>query len=135
MNEAALAAFLDRPHLAVIATTRRDGAPHAVPVWYRHDGSRILVWTGRDRAWVRHLLRDPRVAMTIGEPGAPFGAVLISGDASFHEGEHWIAEEIRRITARYIPADEVAPYIERWSGLAGMVAIIPSRIRSWGAGS
>jgi PPOX class probable F420-dependent enzyme len=134
MNEAELAAFLERPHLAVVATTRRDGAPHAVPVWYRYDGERVLIWTSDERAWVKHLKRDSRVAVTIGETAAPFGAVLIDGIASYHDGEAWIAEEIRAITVRYIPGGEVDAYIERWSGLGGMVAITPERIVSWGSG-
>lgn len=134
MNEAELTAFLERPHLAVVATRRRDGSPHSVPVWYRYDGGRILVWTSDERAWVKHLKRDARVAVTIGEAAAPFGAVLIDGTASYHEGEAWIAEEIRAITERYIPADEVDAYIERWSDLGGMVAIAPERVVSWGSG-
>lgn len=134
MNEADLAAFLGRPHLAVVATTRRDGAPHAVPVWYRYDGGRVLVWTSDERAWVKHLERDARVAVTIGEAVAPFGAVLIAGTARYHEGEAWIAAEIRAITERYIPAGEVDAYIERWSDLGGMVAITLERVVSWGSG-
>ncbi len=134
MNESELAAFLARPLLAVVATTRRDGRPHSVPVWYRYDGARVLIWTGRDRAWVQHLLRDPRISVTIGEAAAPFGAALISGTAAYHEGEDWIAEEVRRITARYIPADEVEPYIERWPSLDGMVVVEPETVRSWGRG-
>ena len=134
MNRDELAAFLDRPLLAVIATTRRDGAPHAVPVWYSYDGERVLIWTGRDRAWVQHLLRDPRISVTIAEERFPFGAVLISGSATFHEGEDWIVDEIRRITARYRPADEAERYIERWSSVGGMVVVTPERVRSWGGG-
>ena len=118
----------------MVATTRRDGRPHAVPVWYRYDGERVLVWTSDERAWVKHLRRDARVSVTIGEATAPFGAVLIDGTASYHEGEPWIAEEIRAITERYIPVGEVDAYIERWADLGGMVAIKPDRVVSWGSG-
>ena len=134
MNQDELAAFLDRPHLAVVATTRKNGQPHSVPVWYRYDGARILVWSGRDRAWVQHILRDPRISVSVGEASVPFGAAVLTGTANYHEGEGWIAEEIRAITRRYIPADEVEPYIERWSSLGGMVAITPQRVVSWGSG-
>ncbi len=134
MNQDELAAFLDRPHLAVVATTRTDGQPHSVPVWYRYDGVRVLVWSGRDRAWVQHILRDPRISVSVGEAGVPFGAAVLTGTATYHEGEDWIAEEIRAITRRYIPADEVEPYIERWASLDGMVAITPERVVSWGSG-
>ncbi len=105
-----------------------------MPVWYRFDGSRLLVWTGADRAWVRHLQRDARVSVTIGEEREPFSAALFRGTASFHEGEDWIADEIRLIAERYMPAAEVDAYIERWSGLDGMVVIEPERTVSWGTG-
>lgn len=70
--------------------------------------------------------------MTIAQAEAPFAAALISGAAAYHEGEQWIDEEIRRITARYLTAQEVAPYIERWSDLRGMVTVQPEAVRSWG---
>ena len=134
MNQSELGAFLGHPHLAVVATTRRDGTPHSVPVWYRYDGARILVWSGRDRAWVRHVLRDSRISVSIAEAGSPFGAVLISGTASYHEHEDWIAGEIRAIAARYLPADEVEAYLAQWSSLTGMVAISLDRVVSWERG-
>ncbi|MBO0730900.1 MAG: pyridoxamine 5'-phosphate oxidase family protein, partial [Acidimicrobiaceae bacterium] len=60
-------AFLERsapPLVGVIGTTRSDGAPHVVPVWYRWDGTAIHVWTGEDRRWVRNLRREPRAAFS-----------------------------------------------------------------------
>lgn len=50
MNAVELADCFRQPPIAVVSTTKRDGSPHAVPVWYRHDGERPLIWTARDRA-------------------------------------------------------------------------------------
>lgn len=128
------AAFLERPLCAVVSTLRADGSPSGVPVWYRWDGSKLLVWSGEDRAWVRHLLRDPRVAVTIAEHGEPYGAVLMRGTARVASGRD--AEtfaEIRRICARYVEADEVDETIDAYETGSphAIVTVEPDWIGGW----
>jgi predicted pyridoxine 5'-phosphate oxidase superfamily flavin-nucleotide-binding protein len=67
MSAAELEAFLAQTFptpLGVIATLRRDGSPHIVPVWFRWDKGAVTIWTTETRAWVRNLLNDPRVAFS-----------------------------------------------------------------------
>ena len=133
MNEGDLSAFLARPLTAVIGTLARDGAPHAVPVWYRFDGHAFTIWTDEQRAWVRQLRRDPRCALTVAEHEPPFGAVLVRGRAEIATGAD-TAPEIRRIAERYVEADEVDAYIDSFRMLHTIVTVIPQVMRSWGRG-
>lgn len=127
-------AFLERPLCAVVSTLRADGAPSGVPVWYRWDGSRVLIWSDEDRAWVRNLLRDPRVAVTIAEHAEPYGAVLMRGAATVASGrgEQTFAE-VRRICARYVPAEQVEETIAEYdSGNPhAIVTVEPDWIGGW----
>lgn len=134
MNDAELARFLDRPLTAVVSTTGREGAPHAVPVWYRFDGESLRVWTGERRVWVRNVLRDPRASVTVAEAEAPFAAALLRCTATVATGESWIADEVRRITERYVPAAQVDAYLEQWDELQTVVTFLPERTVSWARG-
>ncbi|MGH2615992.1 MAG: pyridoxamine 5'-phosphate oxidase family protein [Thermomicrobiales bacterium] len=129
-----ITAFLDASparHVGVVATVRGDGAPHLVLVWYWYDGAAVHIWTGEDRAWVRQLRRDPRVAFSVQEQSAPFAAVIIRGTADVLPAD---AAIVRRITERYIPAADVDAYMETWSVLQTIVKITPRDIRAWGRG-
>ena len=43
------------------ATTRRDGRPHVVPVWFVLEGDDLLITTGSKSVKGRAVLREPRV--------------------------------------------------------------------------
>jgi hypothetical protein len=89
------------------------------------------VWTGERRVWVRNVLRDQRASVTVAETEAPFAAALLRCSAT---GESWIADEVRRITERYVPAAEVDAYLEQWDELQTVVTFLPERTVSWGRG-
>jgi PPOX class probable F420-dependent enzyme len=131
-------AFLDRelPGLiGTVATLRRDGSPHVVPVWYRYDGERVHIWTIDTRAWVKQLRRDPRVAFSVQEDREPFAAVLMRGTAQVVTGDdEGISAEIRRITRRYIEEPAVESYIANWLHLRTIVSITPTKLTAWGRG-
>jgi len=57
--------FLRRPNAAVIASLRRDGAPHTVATWYDWDDGRVLLNMDESRLRLRFMRRDPRVALTV----------------------------------------------------------------------
>lgn len=127
-------AFLARPLTAVISTMSANAAPLAVPVWYRFDGTRVTIWTGTARRWVRNLVARSACALTVQEHEPPYGAVLMRGLAEVVSGEGWIDEEIRRITARYIAAAELDDYIARFDDLQTIVIVRPQTLRAWGQG-
>lgn len=129
-----LQAFLDRPLLAIVSTVSRSGAPHAVPVWYRYDSEQVTIWTTTTRQWVKNVLADPRVAVTVAEDLHPFMAATMRGSAELVEDADWVDAEIRAIVARYIEADEVEAYCAAWPQLRTMFVLRPERVNAWGRG-
>ena len=119
--------------LACIATNDRNGYPLVIPVWYRWDGERILVWSLESRAWVQNVLRDPRVGLSIQDQNTDSLAVMMRGNASVETSDDSsIDEEILRITRRYVPETEVADYVETWKHLRTMVSMEPKKLFVWG---
>jgi PPOX class probable F420-dependent enzyme len=135
MEQDEINVFLDQENPAlvgVVATTRADGSPHVVPVWYRWDGHAVRVWTHEERLWVRNLRRDPRIAFSVQESKPPFGAVTMRGQAEI--GTAVTEDEIRRITCRYLTEDELDAYVAEWSHLRSIVSIHPAAIQAWTRG-
>jgi PPOX class probable F420-dependent enzyme len=138
MNEAELEAFLAQTFptpLGVIATLRRDGSPHAIPVWFRWNSGVVTIWTTETRVWVRNVLSDPRVAFSVQTFEEPYPAVMMRGDAVVATAHDAAAvEQIRAIARRYLASEDVDGYVARWSNLRTIVTITPEHIVSWSAG-
>jgi PPOX class probable F420-dependent enzyme len=129
-----LSGFLDAspPLVGIVATLRRSGAPHAVPVWYRWDGSAITIWSDDERAWVRNARRDPRVAFTVASSEPPYPAAVFHGRAVLVEGEQEpILAEVERIVARYLAEEEIHPFVGRYPGPHLIVRIEPDLVHRW----
>ena len=138
MDETELETFLAQTFptpLGVIATLRRDGSPHAVPVWFRWNSGAVTIWTTETRVWVRNLLRDPRVAFSVQTFEEPYPAVMMRGEAvvaTAHDAAS--VEQIRAIARRYLAPEDVEDYVARWSELRTIVTITPDHVVSWSAG-
>ncbi len=94
------------PRPAILATTRRDGRPHAVPVWYAVDGHTIVFNTGEDTLKGRTLRRDPRLAMCIDDDAPPFSFVAIEGEAEISEDPDELRKWATILGGRYMGADK-----------------------------
>ncbi|WP_116044174.1 TIGR03618 family F420-dependent PPOX class oxidoreductase [Amycolatopsis palatopharyngis] len=138
MHEAELEAFLAQTFptpLGVIATLRRDGSPHVVPVWFRWDSGLVHLWTTENRVWVRNLLRDKRAAFSVQTFEDPYPAVMIRGEATARTADDvTTVEQAQAISRRYLPPDDVEAYVARWSDLRTIVTIVPDHIVSWSVG-
>src|SRR5881397_2013807 len=66
--------LLRRPNPAVMATLAKDGRPVTVATWYllEPDGD-VLLNLDSERVRLRHLRRDPRIALTVLD-GADWGS-------------------------------------------------------------
>ena len=97
--------FLDVPRIAYLSTIDNHGYPHTVPVWFSPDGETLIFNSGKNRARLKHILTNPKVAVTIGgNIGDPEG-YLIKGDGAIEDDLSHI--KLEQITRRYIP-DESA---------------------------
>lgn len=97
---AELVAFLERPHAAVIATVRSDGAPYTAATWYDWDDGRILVNMDFERLRLSHMRREPRVAVTVLDLGDWYRAVTVLGRVVELRDDEELAD-IDRLSQRY----------------------------------
>jgi PPOX class probable F420-dependent enzyme len=70
---------LDGTPIAHLASTLPDGSPHSVPLWIGTVGDRVAFLTGPGSRKARNLRRDPRVAISLTPPDAPFTPVVLRG--------------------------------------------------------
>lgn len=63
-----------------LATTRPDGRPHLVPVWFLWDGRTILVFSKPDQK-IRNLRRNKNVMLSLDDTHDGADVVLVEGEA------------------------------------------------------
>jgi PPOX class probable F420-dependent enzyme len=61
------------------ATTRLDGRPHVVPVWFVLDGDDLVFNTGADTIKGRSQLRTGWAFLCVDDESPPFSFVTVSG--------------------------------------------------------
>ncbi|MFE2219380.1 pyridoxamine 5'-phosphate oxidase family protein [Streptomyces canus] len=123
--------FLAEPHIAALAVDAGEGrAPLALPIWYQYTpGGDIWIMTGRDsrkheliRAAGRFSLLVDRVEPTIR---------YVSVEGPVVDTRPGTVEDLREISARYLPAEKVDGYVEFASKNHGEQVIIRLRPERW----
>lgn len=66
---------------AHLSTTRKDGSPHVMPVWFVMDGDKPVFTTGADTVKGKNILRNPEVCISVDDPNPPYSFVQIRGTA------------------------------------------------------
>ena len=123
-------AFLQDPvRPALLGTTRADGRPHVMPIWYAVDlpseptGEVTLVWnTGADTVKGRNIRRDGRVSLCVQDDRPPFSFVTLSGTARWSDDLPDVRAWAARIGARYMGADRADEYGTR-NGVPGELVV------------
>jgi PPOX class probable F420-dependent enzyme len=96
-------ALLQQPFIAQFVTLMPDGAPQATPVWVdvEADGRHVLVNTAEGRIKAKNAGHDPRVALTVLDPGNPYRFVTLRGRIveRRHEGAD---EQIDALAKKYL---------------------------------
>ncbi|MEI2776138.1 MAG: PPOX class F420-dependent oxidoreductase [Tetrasphaera sp.] len=125
-----LAAVPARP--AILATVRKDGRPHAAPIWYdvEPDGS-LIFNTGAQTVKGRNLRRTGRAVLTVQDDHAPFSFVTVEGDVELVDDPAQVRTTAARIGGRYMGADLAEQYGER-NGVPGelLVRLRPAHVVS-----
>jgi PPOX class probable F420-dependent enzyme len=134
MSPAEWLAFLQDPvRPALLGTTRADGRPHVMPIWYAVDveGDDVtVVWnTGADTVKGRNIRRDGRVSLCVQDDRPPFSFVTLSGTARWSDDLPDVREWAGRIGARYMGEDRADEYGTR-NGVPGelVVRLTPSSV-------
>ena len=71
--------LLDKPTFAHLATIRPDGSPQSSVMWFDWDGERIRMTHTKTRQKFRNIAGEPRVALSIPEPGNPYRFLEVRG--------------------------------------------------------
>jgi PPOX class probable F420-dependent enzyme len=123
-----LSRFLSLPNRCVVATLRADGSPHTAATWYTWtERQALLLNMDVSRVRLKHLRRDPRVALTIFSADDWYSHVSLSGSVAEIRHDADLAD-IDEMSMRY----DQRPYADRdrdrWTAV---VAI--DRWHAWGS--
>lgn len=112
---------------AKVATTRRDGRPHVVPVWFVLDGQELVFATPSDSIKARTLRRNPRVSVCVDVQEPPFEFVVIDGAATLTEDPAAVAAGYGKIAARYGSSCDTEPTGDPYDRGAGVLVRVAPR--------
>ena len=73
--------FLRGPHVAALATVRRNGRPHVTPVWYEFDGREFTISTFRETQKAKNIAAKGFAALTVFSEAFPYLQVTVEGMA------------------------------------------------------
>jgi len=121
--------LLGQARTGKLATVRKDGRPHVVPVWYELDGYKLIFTTGEKSIKAANIRRDPRVCICVDDETPPFAFMQIEGIADLSANIYELLFWATRIGGRYMGADLAEAYGKR-NGVEGElpVRITPTRI-------
>jgi PPOX class probable F420-dependent enzyme len=105
-----------------LATTRRDGRPHVVPIWFVLDGDDIVFNTGADSVKGRSLVRTGWASLCVDDERPPFAFVTVSGSVTISTDLDDMVVWSTRIAARYV-GDELAEQYGRRNAVAGELLV------------
>lgn len=96
-----------------LATTRRDGRPHVVPVWFVMDGEDLVFTTSRETLKGRAIRRDGRAALCVDDERMPYAFVLVEGETTVAENPDDLLGWTTRIARRYVGEEKAEEYGRR----------------------
>jgi PPOX class probable F420-dependent enzyme len=96
-----------------LATTRRDGRPHVVPIWFLLDGDDIVFTTGEHSVKGRALQRDGLAALCVDDERAPYAFVTVTGTVTITRDSDDLLRWATAIGGRYMGADRAEEFGRR----------------------
>jgi PPOX class probable F420-dependent enzyme len=121
-----------------LATIKKDGSSHIVPIWFVLDrgnkksseGDDIIFTTNSTSVKAKNIQRDNRVSICVDDQTPPFSFVTVHGTAKIH---HYKQDELFRLASkiaqRYMGKDNAEDYGRRNSTQGEvLVRIKPTRI-------
>jgi PPOX class probable F420-dependent enzyme len=128
-RDEALAFLADGVRTAKVATTRADGSPDVVPVWFLVDGEQIVFTCGATSVKARNLARDPRAAVVVDDEAFPHAFVTVRATAEMTVRPPDLRTWLTRIAARYVGDDRADEYARRNEAIDDcLVRLTPERI-------
>lgn len=112
-DEQRRAFLLEGTRTGVLATVRKDGRPHAAPIWFTLDGDDVLFTTGTDTVKGRNLRRTGRATLVVDEPSPPYHFVTIEGTVEISEDLDEMLRWATELGGRYMGADNAEAFGRR----------------------
>lgn len=96
-----------------LATARKDGRPHVVPVWFLLDGDELVFTTGAKTVKGRSLRREGRAALCVDDERPPYAYVMLEGTVELSSDPEELLRWATRIGGRYMGADRAEEFGRR----------------------
>lgn len=93
--------LLTRCFYAHVATVRPDGSPHTRPVWTDFDGERVLLNVNGRSETAENVETDPRVALSVLDPGDPYRYLALRGEVVGMRNEGAV-DHVKQLAERYL---------------------------------
>jgi PPOX class probable F420-dependent enzyme len=114
MDDAQWRAFVSEgTRTGKLATTRHDGRPHVVPIWFVLDGTDFVFNTGDHTIKGRALRRTGIAALCVDDERPPYAFVSVTGTVSISEDPEELLRWATAIGGRYMGADRAAEFGRR----------------------
>jgi PPOX class probable F420-dependent enzyme len=112
-----------------LATVRKDGRPHVVPIWFVLDGDDLLFTTGSRSVKAYAMRRDPRVCLCVDAEEPPYAYVMVEGAVTTSDDADEMLRYASAIGERYMGADRAEEFGRR-NAVPGelLVRIRPTRV-------
>jgi PPOX class probable F420-dependent enzyme len=105
-----------------LATTRLDGRPHVVPIWFVLDGEELVFNTNSETVKGRSLRRTGWASLCVDDERPPFAFVTVSGPVTLSTDADELLESATRIAARYM-GEERAEQFGRRNAVEGEMVV------------
>src|SRR5947209_17060612 len=121
--------LLEGTRTGKLATVRKDGRPHVVPIWFELDGNAIVFNTGHTSVKAASIRRDSRVCLCVDDETPPYAFIMVEGTADLSADSEALLYWATRIGGRYMGAELAEAYGKR-NGVEGelLVRVTPTRI-------
>ncbi|MBV7696653.1 pyridoxamine 5'-phosphate oxidase family protein [Streptomyces sp. TRM70350] len=123
--------FLAEPHIAALAVAAEEGrAPLSVPIWYQYEpGGDVWILTGRDSRKHRLISAAGRFTLMVDRLEPTVRYVSVEGPVV--DTVPFTVENLREISARYLPAEKVEEYVDFSLKNHGEMVVIRMRPERW----
>ena len=132
MTKEEIDAFLAQPLVARIATVRQNGTPQVVPMWFLWEHGTMYMSTRTWAAKLKHLRRNPHVAVVVDVMEAPMKNKVVTIDGTADILTDGVREMTTRIYEKYLGA-EAAKNPQAQQSLTAprvLIKITPKKITS-----
>ena len=125
--------FLKSQKIMRLATTKPDGRPHIIPVWYLYAAKKFYVGTNTKTVKAKNVKKDKRVAfcIDIGVNSPDIFGVMGQGNADIILDSKKVRKLAKKILYRYFDSLEEKSAVELLNDTDCIIEIIPEKISVW----